>query len=250
MSTRTSVRSKIVTLATVVIGAAALGPWAAPAQAAPSFIASVTAGGVSATVTFSATFRPVSTCNECVGVPVSMTTTGPGTLTMQATAAGSTVPVTGTLTATSAGEVSTNLSVCPGTNGSGNFTVTGTFSAGGETVALPPDVGFGVAAATPTFSTLTATRKGPRTTIAGQALVETSVGMMGATGSVTLSARTPRTAGGTGRWVSLGTEPLSPRYGKFSVRYPATKVPRGSTIRATLVVPAGCTGVTKTITVS
>lgn len=109
---------------------------------------------------------------------------------------------------------------------------------------------FNVTVATPSVSSFTAQQKKSRTTVAGQVLIETNVGMMGATGPVQLSARTPRTAGGTGRWVSLGTVSLSSGYGRFTVRYPASKVPRGSTVRVTLVVPAGCPGVTQTATVS
>lgn len=219
----------------------ALVSGSAPAHADQSTLATVTAGGVTADVNFAPNRTAVSTCNACVGVPVVMTTSGPGTLTFTAMAAGSASPVSGTLTATAAGSVSTVVQVCPGTNGSGSFTVTGVFTAGGATAPIPADVAFTVTEATPSFASLTAQQKGSRTTVAGQVLIQSSVGMVGATGPVQLSVSASQGAGRASRWVSLGTVPVTPGTGTFTARFPAAKAPRGSVVRAVLVVAAGCT---------
>lgn len=227
------------------LAATVLGPWASAAHA-DSTLATVTAGGVTANVSFS---NGATTCDSCVNVAVTMLTNGPGSLALQASAPGAQSPVYATLNVNAAGSIASSLQVCPETNGSGTFTVTGTFTAGGVSAPLPPDVSFTVTVQAPTFRSFTAKQKGSRTTVAGQLLVVTNEGMVGATGAVRLALRAPGSSG-SGRWTTLGTIPLSQGYGQFTAQYPTSKVPRGATVRATLVKDPYCGNTSQTTKVS
>jgi hypothetical protein len=218
-----------------------LGPWASPARA-DSTLATVTASGVTADVSFS---NGATTCDSCVNLNVTWQTTGPGVLQIQASAPGGQDPVYATLVSNAAGTQASTLQVCPETNGSGTFTVTGTFTAGGVSTPLPPNVSFTVTVQAPTFRSFTAQQKGSRTTVAGQLLVVTNEGMVGATGAVRLAVRVAGSSGSS-RWTTLGTIPLSQGYGQFTAQYPATKVPRGATVRATLVKDPYCGNTSQT----
>jgi hypothetical protein len=232
----------LLTLALLALGLTAS---AAPAAAAGS--TAVTAGGVSATVTVSdATFD----FDQCVNVPGTMATSGPGSLALQATTPGSAAVVTGSATATAAGTTGFAMQVCPEGSGPGVYTVAGTFTAGGASAPLPAGLTFTVLSAATSYRSLSATVKGSKTTVAGQVVAVTTEGAIGATGSLRLSVRVPRSAGGTGRWTVLGTVPLKPNYGTFTATYPVAKVPKGSVVRAAFTADPWCTSITQTTPVT
>lgn len=140
------------------------------------------------------------------------------------------------------------MQVCPYPQGPGTYNVTVTFS---NSITQPDIVSapFPVTIAPgPSTATVTAKVSGARTVVTGTATTTGERGPVGIRGSYVLQSLTPKSKGGSGKWVNRGYANAD-QFGKF--KETLTKVPKGSTVRLTVKgLPAGyCDDVTVTTTV-
>ena len=198
----------------------------------PAFAATGTATAGSLTVTF--TLDDVAfTSPECLQAPLLVAYSGPGSLDLAASKAGSSNSITAYSYASEAGTVRDSIQICPFIDGPGTYVIRGSVSGDDGTASVPQGLSFVVSTAPATVSGLRARQSGQTLTIKGRATAQSDRGEIGTQGEVLLQGRLAKSAGGKGKWVTVGTA-FPNEFGTFTFKGSSQQRLKGAEIRAVL----------------
>jgi len=204
--------------------------------------ASATTGSASAgslSVTF--TVNDVAfTGPECIEAPVQVDYSGSGSLELAASKEGSSNTISTYSYSPQAGTVTEGLQVCPYIDGAGTYFIRGSIEGDDANASLPEGLSFVVSTAPTKVSRLRARQPGRNLTIKGRVTALSDRGNIGVQTEVKLQGRLSKKAGGTGKWVTLGTV-YPNEFGTFKFRGRTEQRLRGANIRA-VVAPSAWAG--------
>jgi len=202
------------------------------ASMGPAGAGTGTASAGSATVTFSIE-NAIFPGPGCMQVPVRATFSSYGNLELSASRAGSSNSVSAFLYGDAGENIVDAIQVCPNIDGAGTYIVRGTLNSDDVSGSIPEGMTFTVSAAPSSITGLRATQRGKNLSITGKAIAPSDRGQIGTSGTVTLVGFLPKSAGGKGKWISLGST-YADEFGNFSVKGPTAQKLKGLKVKATL----------------
>jgi len=202
------------------------------ASMGPAGAGTGTASAGSATVTFSIE-NAIFPGPGCMQVPVRATFSSYGNLELSASRAGSSNSVSAFLYGDAGENIVDAIQVCPNIDGAGTYIVRGTLNSDDVSGSIPEGMTFTVSAAPSSITGLRATQRGKNLSITGKATAPSDRGQIGTSGTVTLVGFLPKSAGGKGKWISLGST-YADEFGNFSVKGPTAQKLKGLKVKATL----------------
>lgn len=200
------------------------------AQPALAGTGTASAGSLTVTITVDdVTF----TGPECIKAPVRVTYSGPGSVDLAASQEGSSNTLTAYSYSSEPGTVVDGIQVCPALDGAGTYIIRGTVTGEDVSAPLPAGVSFNARTAPATLGGLQARQTRDTLTIKGRATAQSNRGQIGAQGEVTLQGKLPKSAGGKGKWITIGTA-YPDEFGRFTYQGSTRQKLRGAFIRAIL----------------
>ncbi len=211
------------------------------AQATPASADGVTmasAGGTTVTVTIP---NVIFEGPNCMNAPVRAQFDQVdefATVHLTAAIEGSNNALSVSLLANASGPLTDTFQVCPAVDGPGSYNVTGTLNTAVEAADFTTS-SFTVSRATTQFTTLAASVRGGRLTVAGKVVARTNRGNVGADGTIRLYGFLSKLRGGTGKWTAIGTA-FPDQFGVFRVSGAAKRRLNGAYIRALFLPDPWC----------
>lgn len=185
----------------------------------------------------------------CLQVPLMISFTAAGSLDLSASKSGSSNTISAYAYSNGPENVTDALQVCPNVDGEGTYQLRGTVSDGSVSAPLPAGLQLTVSRAPTSMSRLTARQRGSTLTIAGKVTAPTSLGEIGARGTVTMQGMLPKKLGGTGKWVNLGTT-YPDEFGAFVLKGSLQQNIKGAQVRTAFAGDAWCADATGTTLVN